>query len=336
LPRVTQIVLLHEGDDGHRHEYLQLFQTIIADAGGGIEHHRLKLADIASKSTLFSLMLEDHTLGFCLVALLRSLLGRRSFALSLLVSSAVHRRTLRHRVKRLLLTLIKRSRHANVLSILPTGLDRRLETLVDGWIYDPQLWDEPDAALPSPTPRVIERAAGRQVVCALGLLTLEKGFDRFCRMWLSHPGLRQRYLFVAAGRLEPGLSGLADRFVAAGGMLDNRLIGDEELRAYYGASDLVWSCYAPDYDQSSRIFGRAAQFGRRPIVREGSYLDGLATALDVPALRLTWDVDAAAKALIDSATVVAAPIDRQALRDASLETLSHFLKLDLGAHNRRA
>jgi hypothetical protein len=71
-------------------------------------------------------------------------------------------------------------------------------------------------------------------------------------------------------------------------LLDRR-IEDAELFALYGIADLVWSCYAPDYNQSSGIHGRAVQLGVPVVVRKGSYIDALSETLSHPSLALPFD-----------------------------------------------
>jgi hypothetical protein len=58
----------------------------------------------------------------------------------------------------------------------------------------------------------------------------------------------------------------------------------------------VWSCYAPDYDQASGIFGRAVQLGVPAIVRTSSYLAKLADHIGHPVLPVSFgDADKAAE-----------------------------------------
>lgn len=85
---------------------------------------------------------------------------------------------------------------------------------------------------------------------------------------------------------------------ALGGVVFDRMVSDEELLSLYGASDLVWSCYSPHYNQSSGIFGRAFQLGKPSLVRESSYLADLADILEHPALRLPFgEVNSASERL---------------------------------------
>jgi hypothetical protein len=71
-------------------------------------------------------------------------------------------------------------------------------------------------------------------------------------------------------------------------MLLDRHIDDAELFCLYRNADLVWSCYAPDYNQSSGIHGRAVQLGIPVVVRKGSYIDALGETLSHPSLALPY------------------------------------------------
>lgn len=325
------VILLHERDTGHRLEYLQLFRNLIEGAGAKAIQRGLRFSDIFRKEAIFSTMLEEHTWRFFWVAAFRSLLGRRSLTLIFRVADPAKGRAPKFVVKRMLLSYLRRARWVTVMAILPLHLDPRFGRIAKDWIYDPQLWDAGDVGtLPAPPAEVVERARGRRIICALGSQTRDKGFDQFCKVWLASEELRSTCLFVAAGRIAGDLAGDAARFEEAGGMVMNRLIDDNELLALYNASEMVWCCYSPEYDQASGIFGRAAQFGRRAIVREGSYLELLSGELGIPSLPLAWDAKQAASQIVLSNPVTAVPIDSTQLRAISVARLGAALGLAMG------
>lgn len=279
------------------------------------------------QDVLFSTMLEEHTARFVLVAAVRSLLGQRSVTLLFRPAEAVHGRSARLRLKRLMLGALKHMPGVSILTILPMAMDPAFARVATGWIYDPQLWDLPDdAALPAPPLDLAATAGRRTLVCALGTQNAGKGFGLFCDIW-ADARIRDRYLFVSAGKVAAPLAERAAAFAASGGMLLDRFISNDELLGIYGASDLVWSCYAPNYDQASGIFGRAMQLGRQTLVRDGSFVEALARHLDRPAVALPWDAAAAAAALLATAPCAVTPVDRAALRAASLSRLEDALGL---------
>ncbi len=86
--------------------------------------------------------------------------------------------------------------------------------------------------------------------------------------------------------------------MAGGGLLIDRRLDDAELESLYVVSDVIWSCYAPEYDQASGIFGRALQLGVPVIVRRGSLLHRFASGIRSPVLPLEFgDVSGGARLL---------------------------------------
>jgi hypothetical protein len=187
-----------------------------------------------------------------------------------------------------------RSRNVQLLSIFPYAVAPEISSVTTNWIYEPQLWDLPYLGIPDlkqaePLQEKIRGLANKRViVMALGSQSREKGFDYLVDLWVSSPKLRASHLFVACGRVDSNSSGAAKRFQDSEGVLLDRRIDDAELFCLYRVADLVWSCYAPDYNQSSGIHGRAVQLGVPVIVRKGSYIDSLGETLSYPSLALPF------------------------------------------------
>ncbi|WP_156396164.1 MULTISPECIES: hypothetical protein [unclassified Caulobacter] len=279
-------------------------------------------------------MLEEHTAKFLIVAIFRALLGRRSCALMFRPGEAVRSSAPRHLVKKMLLKVAKALPTVTVATIMPFELDPAFAGIADGWIYDPQLWDlapDEDAHGSDLARTVREQAAGRAVAVALGGQSRDKGFDFLADVWAARPGVRDRWLFVAAGKVASGSREKADRFADQQGLLVDRFVTDAELRDLYREATVVWGCYSPDYDQASGIFGRAVQTGRPIVVREGAYVERLAEILEHPMLAIPWnDTEAAAAALASPPAAVDKPATKVAtMRERSIATLSHALGLPL-------
>ena len=86
----------------------------------------------------------------------------------------------------------------------------------------------------------------------------------------------------------------ASRFTAAGGMLEDRMITDDELFSLYATATYAWCCYAPHYDQASGIFGRAAQLGVPAIVRAGSVVERFRAQHNITGIAVPYgDMEAA-------------------------------------------
>ncbi|RAK52634.1 hypothetical protein DJ018_10545 [Phenylobacterium deserti] len=198
--------------------------------------------------------------------------------------------------------VLKRWPGVSVISILPADVEPAVISVATDWIYDPQLWDLPTvgASVMSAMAVEIREAAGdRTVVVALGAQNEDKGFHQFVEIWRSSEQLRERFLFVAAGKVASESKGMADEFVRAGGLLRDGFVSDEDMAGAYAVADLMWSCYGPQYNQASGIFGRAVQRAVPVVVRRNSYVEAQARRFGFPNLSLDWTEarEAAAKLL---------------------------------------
>lgn len=248
---------------------------------------------VSSRAPLFVPTVEDMFLSYSIIAVLRSLLGRRTVGLLFRPGPALAGTSLRLRLKRAILKLLLRLPLTQTLTILPFSVEPRFAEIADGWIYDLQLWDldaqecrrvreRPDGEASGGLRAAIGgAAAGRPVCCAIGRQNRDKGFDRFVDLYVTGPGLREAMLFAFGGRVDAGVAaGLAD-FRRAGGFGLERELSDEELLDLYGAADLVWCAYDPSYDQASGILGRAAQLGIPVLVRDGSLIHRMCRLEDI-------------------------------------------------------
>lgn len=281
------VKLVSFSQDGHRSAYNDVFTHLLRLQNVHISahHERSRVA--------FYPMLDDNIPVFLRSCLQNALSGRRTVGLFFRPGECFRRDRVKYRLKNLLFRVLKRMPTIRILTIMPFHVDPRFALVANDWIHDPQLWDMdllPAAETQDALSATVRAAAnGRQVVVALGGQNRLKGFDRFATLWQSDLRLRQRYLFVAAGTVAAECAGDAQAFAEAGGLLLDRFISDEELLALYTASDLVWSCYAPHYNQASGIFGRAFQMGKPAIVRDGSYIATIARHLDHPVIVIAQD-----------------------------------------------
>lgn len=334
MGKSQRLLIAVGGVDGHRREYIALFEDIFSNSGLSFEVRALRLSDAFNPAPIFSPMLEEYTTRFMGVSILRALWGRRSLALMFRPGEAARAKTLKHKVKRALLRLARPLPTVVVATIMPFALDPSFADIADDWIHDPQLWDlkTPDAPASTPLRETLSAAAdGRSIVAAIGAQNLDKGFDYFAELWTSDAELRAQALFVAAGKVAPASRAAADAFVAAGGLLIDRFISDEELLDLYGQAAQIWACYSPAYDQASGIFGRAVQTEKPTIVRQGAYMERLAELLGHPAIALPWgDASAAAALMRAPPPLAAAPGGlAAAMRTRSLEVLGRALGVDL-------
>lgn len=327
---MARLLIVADGEDGHRREYISLFQQMAARGGVESETRLLRFSDVLSSQAVFSPMLEEHTAKFLVVAALRALLGRRSCALMFRPGEAVRSSAPKHVAKKWLLKVARILSPVTVVTIMPFDLDPAFAKIADDWIHDPQLWDlAPDdqAAETALAREVRDAAMGRPVVVALGAQSRDKGFDFLTDAWDARPDLRKAQLFVAAGKVARASKEKAARFAEQAGFLVDRFVTDEELRDLYREAALVWACYSPDYDQASGIFGRAVQTGKPVVIRRGAYVQHLAEILEHPALPVPWDdVEGVAAALAAPPPPVAKPAAKvQAMRERSAAVLSRAL-----------
>jgi len=195
----------------------------------------------------------------------------------------------------MLFRILKKVPRLKVLTILPFDLEPHYAQVAHEGVHDPQFWDLMDGnRLENPPETELSReiesvAAGRKVVVYLGRIDLIKGFGFLSGIMAHDPDIDQGTLFVAAGRLLPDSKAAAADFVGRGrGYLIGEVIGDDELESLYGVADLVWCCYAPEYDQASGIFGRAMQYGVPVLVREGSVIARFARTVKFPTVSLVY------------------------------------------------
>ena len=278
---------------GHRASYLELFSQMLE----GTRTQSI-LQMIFARQPLFFITLEGSFGLYALVSPLRALLGRRTVGLLLRSGPAVHGKSLRLRIKRIVLKVLRRLQNVQTLAILPFSVEPRFAEIADGWIYDPQLWDLDGDARQKVTygkgelAKDIRRVAkGRRVCVAIGRQDLGKGFDRFVDLYSKNPQLRQSMLFAYGGKVAESVIPLVDSFELAGGYSQNRFVTDEELLDLYAASDVVWCAYNPGYDQASGIFGRAVQLGLPVMVRRNSFVHRMCQNENLPHVDIDGDMN---------------------------------------------
>jgi len=182
---------------------------------------------------------------------------------------------------------------------MPFSVDPELEKIATSGIYDWEFWGidatsgltDEDLSRADIVQEMRQAARGRRIVVALGQQEVSKGFGFFSDIWCApeNARLREEYLFVAAGNVDPAVSRIADTFARNGGLLVNRFLSGEEMGALLLVGDLAWSCFAPSRDLSSGIFSRSFQMGIPAIVRKGAYIARIGRQLGYPMVELEWD-----------------------------------------------
>ncbi|TCL72978.1 hypothetical protein [Rhizobium sp. BK251] len=274
-----RIVIFSRTENGHRSSYIRFVSSLIPCRRGTIRDM------IFSRAPVFFLMIEDSFELYTAIALWRACLGRRTAGILMRPKPALEGRSVRLRIKRAMLKVLKRVPFVRTMTIVPFPVQPSFAAIADDWIYDFQLWDlgEREREIISVLPKgdappqmdglfssVRGAGEGKPIVSALGIQDRRKGFDIFARAFADDEQVRARFHFVSGGRVATDLQPSADRLRNAGGFVIDRHVSDDELVELYAASDVVWALYAADYDQASGILGRAAQLGIPAIVRTGS------------------------------------------------------------------
>lgn len=251
---------------------------------------------LGPKPMLF-LVIEDAFARYVANALIRALLGRRTAGLLLRPEPAATGTSLRLCLKRLALRALRRLDAVSTLTIDPFDEIHPVDAIRDGWLYDFELWDlseaerarilelKAGAAPDSLTAKISAAARGRPVLLALGRQDRAKGFPEFAAR-AARDETATCWQFVAAGVIAADCAADRAALEAAGGLVIDRRLDDDELWQLYAAADLVWAVYAPDYDQASGIAGRAAQLGIPVCVRAGSRLQAFCAAEGIAHLAL--------------------------------------------------
>lgn len=284
----TTVAVYSKYRAGHRGSYIDFVCRLLDATQSSLRslyHH---------KGPVLFLLIEDSFFHYISACLWRSIFGKRTLGLLMLPKQALDGTSLRHRVKRLILQLLKRLPNVKTITILPHDLDPRLSSISDDWIYDFQFWDLGPSEYANYTrrrslthehalvDRIRESAGKRCVVSAVGSQVASKGFHLFVRAFCSNADIRASFLFAFGGNVIESAKQDAGDFERVGGIAIDRFLSDDELLSLYAASDVIWCHYSPLRDQSSGVFGRAIQLGLPVLVRTGSLIHRLCLSESIP------------------------------------------------------
>lgn len=313
-----RINLYSSGEDGHRAAYLAYLRKILPS-----RRVSLRATYFCAEPVLFC-QVEDAYFHYFVASICRALLGRLTAGLLFRPLPAVEGRSLRLRIKRATLYVLRKIPHVTTLTILPTWVHPSFSKIVDGWIYDFQFWDlssgdraKFDAIRSGQLQSFIARkvrgdANGRTVITAVGRQDQPKGFDVFVESFLSLQGAPAQFHFAFGGKAHESVSRHAKRFMIAGGTAFNGYLSDEDLVHLYAGSDMIW-CWYPTYrDQSSGVFGRAIQLGLPVIVRRNSLLHQFAIRENISHFAIN---DAREFSLVSAKNIGLNPADGKALSE---------------------
>lgn len=288
---------------GHRREYMELLAPLfrLTPTTGKVKLRNI-LPLLRARSVLFG-TIEDHYIGFVIVAFLRSLVGLRTVGLFLRPQTCFKSDgSLRWNWKGRFFGALRKVKGVSVGTIIPFDFAPHYARVASFGVMDPHMWDKgncsscaQDTVLAN---NLAQQARGRRIIAFLGTVTPIKGIE-FLMALLSRPEWPEDRLFVViAGKVAPDLAGPLRLIPSLRCLVIDRVISDIELDTLYSCCDLIWACYEPGYDQASGIFGRSVQFGKSAVVRRGSQIDLIATRLGLATIRLDFgEADSATEAL---------------------------------------
>ncbi|WP_143595115.1 glycosyltransferase [Thioclava sp. DLFJ4-1] len=261
---------------------------------------------VASRQVIFSTLDDDYLLFF-LISALRRLAAKSTIGLFLRPQTCFGTKRPIQIVKRTAFRIIRSLKIADVLVIVPFEVAPHYAEIASDWVHDPEFWDLDIKVggpnLPS-TPlaeNIVISANGRKVICLPGTVLRRKGLSMITRILETDRDAASRILFVCAGRVPEAEQEEVDRLEMLGGLVIPRMISDQELFSLYRVADIIWAAYAPEYDQSSGIFGRALQTGCPVAVRHGSLLERMALSEKVPYVSIDFNAPEVALKALNSA-----------------------------------
>lgn len=287
-------VLLYTGSlSGHRESYLKF---AIKNFAG--ERTDIKKMLIDKRPVMF-LMIEDSFMLYFCIAIFRSLTCRITIGLLFRPLPSITSSSLKLKIKRSLLHIMKRIKLITTLLIIPWYVNDKFEEISDGWIFDFQFWDISDEnyklfsqskskQLSNKIAETIDSISHpKKIVTAIGSQDRNKGFDIFLHLYNSNLIIRNNFLFIFGGKAKDEFNLEIDLFNKYGGYSLNRFISNSELQQLYASSDFIWALYSEEYNQASGIFGRALQYGIPVIVRENSIIHKISIQENIPHIALS-------------------------------------------------
>ncbi|MHA2939517.1 hypothetical protein ACXJY6_14640 [Vibrio sp. RC27] len=274
-------------ESGHRLDYINFCSQYMN--GERVSFKNM----LTRKEPLLFLMIEENFFLYVLISLFRILLKRKTSGLLFRGVECTRGNSLRLKIKKNVLILLKYFENSKTISIIPFYLDRNLSDICDDWIYDFQFWDKEylesqcNKLEVSRHEHEIKRiAAGRKIVSAIGKQDVNKGFDKFIEMSKKN---NEKLLFISAGKISDNCRHFINDIDDKNILFIDSFISNNQLVALYRSSDFIWNLYSPQYDQSSGVFGRTLQYKNKPIIRKGSVLEKIALAEKLDHISLEYN-----------------------------------------------
>jgi len=286
---------------GHRYEYHKLLLELFdLKSSVGKVNSAIFISFMRVDKLLFSTV-DDDLIGFVWVGLGRSLVGKKTVGLFLRPQSCFEKK-IKGFLKRGICSLLKKNPMVSLVVIQPYIVNQKLEKVSDIWVHDPQLWDkieDEEVETTRLSERIQSKKNNRLVLSYFGKVTSYKGFDYLVQLFDANPGLIDFFTVFVGGVVDPDCDEVLKKGKEIGFKIKEGFLDEKDLMSMYRISDLVWSCYSPEYDQASGVFGRSVQHGCCSIVRKGSFLSKYACLFDINVMSFDLDVISDAERLMN-------------------------------------
>ena len=242
---------------------------------------------------------DDHFVSAFAVSFARAVRGRSSSLVILSAERTVRPRNWRNHIKRLFFRMMKPQSIIELVAILPFEVEPSLRLVCHRSVPDLNFFDlsAEDKALAEKASRAVRGDSSKLMVGAFGRQTARRGTELLLKAYCSSVPLRQNCQIQVAGPFD----GIAPQLIAEakghGAHIVDGFLEFDQMLASIKSCDFVWAVYAPEYDQSSGVFGHAFQLAVPCLVRRGSQLGKLAKALDTPSYEIEYSVEEAARLL---------------------------------------
>jgi hypothetical protein len=278
-------------ESGHRKEYIEFCNLKLNGTRINKRWH------FFCKEPLLFLMVEECFILYLFISLVRSSAGLKTSGLLFRGKECVTSDSRKMKLKFFLLKILKIFSLIRTISIVPFNLYPDLEKICSGWIYDFQFVDRD--YFESKTKKeevdryisiILDKAKGKKIISTLGRQDTDKGFEYFTNLHSEYLTGNSELFFISAGKIDPLLKDFEDKLLGDNVMIFNDFISNSLMLALYIISDYIWIYYSPGYDQSSGILGRAFQFNKKVIVRQGSVVDQISEMLGMKKIALNLGI----------------------------------------------
>jgi hypothetical protein len=306
-----KITIIEPHLSGHGADQLAAIRSLLSDHDIDADHQISLWRHVFTRNPLLIPSVDGSLLSFLIVASIRTLFLQRTVAIWHRPKTSTHGRGLKQYAKYYGARLINLVPLVALISVQKPQLQPEIAKICKDWIYQIAQWYRPSVVSKHPdesrifTELIREHANGRPIIIYLGEITAEKGFEFFTDLLVEDRFNCAEFAFVTAGKVSQKDAHTVHRFIKGGGLLVDRYISDTEFSVGIDVADWVWSCYRPDNDQNSGIFGVAYLAGARVILRSGSYIARVALDLQYPTVQVQYaDAKGALEAIRASRTLM--------------------------------